>query len=107
QINPYYSNLYDTIADNCVSLRLYKEAVDFARQALRLNPRDWNAMSVLGVNLLRVGEEEEGTATLEQASEGDAFNVVTQNTLKLLDSFVNFDRYEIPNFKSKLHKKES
>ncbi len=107
EINPYYSNLYDTIADNCVSLRLYKEAVDFAREALRLNPNDWNAMSVLGVNLLRIGEEEEGKATLEKASAGDAFNVSTHNTLTLLDSFANFDRYETANFKIKLHKKES
>ena len=29
------------------------------------------------------------------------------NTLTLLDSFENFDRLEIPNFKIKLHKKES
>ena len=106
-INPYYSSLYDTIADNCVSLRLYKEAVDFAREALRLNPRDWNAMSVLGINLLRLGEDDEGKATLEQAYEGDPFNVWNVNTLTLLDSFANFDRYEVPNFKIKLHKKES
>jgi tetratricopeptide (TPR) repeat protein len=107
EINPAYSELYDTLADSCVSLRLYKEAVDFAREALRLNPRDWNAMSILGVNLLRIGAEEDGQATLEAASKGDAFNVLTHNTLTLLDSLVNFDRYEIPNFKIKLHKKES
>jgi len=107
EINPAYSELYDTLADACVSLRLYKEAVDFAREALRLNPRDWKAMSILGVNQLRVGAEEEGQATLEAAAKGDAFNVLTHNTLKLMDSLVNFDRYEIPNFKVKLHKKES
>src|SRR5437870_10851347 len=55
QINPYYSDLYDTIADNCVSLRLYKEAADFAREALRLNPNDRNARNVLGVKLLMIG----------------------------------------------------
>src|SRR5262249_17470017 len=35
QTNPNYSDLYYTLAENCVSLRLYKEAVDFARQAIR------------------------------------------------------------------------
>lgn len=107
EINPYYSDLYGTIADNCVQLRLYKDAVVFAREALRLNPRDFNAMSILGINLLRIGEEEEGKATLERAFEGDPFNVWNRNTLTLLDSFENFDRFEIPNFKIKLHKKES
>jgi tetratricopeptide (TPR) repeat protein len=106
-INPYYSELYDILADNCVSLRLYKEAVEFAREALRLNPRDWAAMSILGVNLLRIGAEDEGKQVLEQAFKGDSFNVWNANTLTLLDSLVNFDRFETPNFKIKLHKKES
>ena len=107
EINPYYSDLYDTIADNCVKLRLYKDAVVFAREALRLNPRDFNAMSILGVNLLRIGEEDAGKATLEKAFEGDPFNVLNKNTLTLLDSFENFDRFETQNFNIKLHKKES
>jgi tetratricopeptide (TPR) repeat protein len=106
-INPYYSRLYDILADNCVSLRLYKESVDFAREALRLNPRDWAAMSILGVNLLRIGEEDEGKDVLEKAFKGDTFNVWNANTLTLLDSWVNFDRLQIPNFNIKLHKKES
>lgn len=107
QTNPSYSNLYFTLAENCVSLRLYKQAVTFAREGLRLNPRDWKSMSLLGVNLLRLGEEDEGKGILEQAYEGDPFNVWNVNTLTLLDSFENFDRFEIPNFKFKLHKKES
>ena len=79
----------------------------FAREGLRLNPSDFTAMSMLGVNLLRLGEEEEGKATLEKAFSGDPFNVLNVNTLTLLDSFENFDQFEIPNFKVKLHKKES
>ena len=104
--HPYYSRLYDTLADNSVSLRLYKEAAAFAREALRLNPRDWTAMSILGVNLLRIGEEEEGKAVLEKAFEGDTFNVLTANTLTLLDSFTKFVRFDTPHFKVKLHEKE-
>ena len=65
-INPTFSTLYDIIADNCERNRLYKQAVDFSREALLLNPNDWAAMSVLGVNLMRIGEEEEGKATLEK-----------------------------------------
>jgi tetratricopeptide (TPR) repeat protein len=58
--NPRYNNLYDTLAERCERLRLYKESLAFAREALRLNPRDSKAMSTVGVNLLRIGEEEEG-----------------------------------------------
>jgi cellulose synthase operon protein C len=106
-LNPEYSRVFTILADNCVSLRLYKQSVDFAQRALRLNPRDWNAMSILGVNLSRIGEEEQGKAALEKAYEGDRFNVWNVNTLTLLDSFDKFDRFEMPNFKIKLHKKES
>src|SRR5436190_17277875 len=45
EINPQYSKVYDTLATDCEHSRLYKEAVGFAREALRLNPRDWTAMS--------------------------------------------------------------
>ena len=62
ETNPHYSKLYDTLAENCEHSRLYKEAVEFAREALQINPSDWNAMSMLGVNLMRIGEEEEGKA---------------------------------------------
>ena len=107
QTNPGYSEMYYTLGELCVSVRLYQQAVEFARQALELNPRDWKAMSLLGINLLRIGEEAEGTAALEAAYEGDAFNVWTVNTLTLLDSFTNFDRFETEHFEIKLHKEES
>ncbi len=106
-INPKYSKLYDTLADDCEKLRLYKESAAFAREALRLNPRDSTAMSELGVNLLRIGEEEEGRAALDKAYEADQFNVQTVNTLKLLDSFEHFTRFDTPHFKVKLHEKEA
>jgi tetratricopeptide (TPR) repeat protein len=107
EINPLDSGLYFVLADNAVSLRLYKEAVEFARQAVTINPRDWKAQNLLGVNLLRIGEEEKGREVLERAFEGDPFNIQTFNTLKLLTSFASFDRFETPHFKIKLHRKES
>jgi cellulose synthase operon protein C len=107
QTNPGYSDLYYTLADNCVSVRLYKEAVGFAREALKLNPRDYKSMSLLGMNLMRIGQEAEGKAMLEKAYEGDKFNVWTVNTLTLLDSFDNFDQFDTQHFHVKLHKKES
>jgi tetratricopeptide (TPR) repeat protein len=106
-MNPEYNNLYYILAENSVMLRLYKEAVGFAREAVRLNPRDFRSMGLLGMNLLRIGEEQAGKETLERAYEGDKFNVWNVNTLTLLDSFVNFDRFQTANFNVMLHKKES
>src|SRR5204863_2843733 len=70
KINPSYSKLFDTLAENCVSLRLYKQATEFARKALLVNPKDWKAMSTLGVNLMRIGEEDEGKGAVEKAEAG-------------------------------------
>jgi len=106
-INPQSSGLYYTIASSCVNLRLYKEAVDFAQKAVELNPRDWQAMSVLGVNLLRIGKETEGIETLEKVNKADPYDVPTLNTLRLTDSWKDFDDLTSEHFRIKLSKKES
>ncbi len=107
ETNPGYSDVFYTLAESCVSVRLYKEAVGFAREAIRINPKDWQSMSLLGVNLMRIGQEQEGKAMLEEAFEGDPFNVWTMNTLTLLDSFNKFDHFASPHFQIMLSKKES
>jgi tetratricopeptide (TPR) repeat protein len=107
EINQFDSGLYYTLADSAVSLRLYKEAVEFAREAVRINGNDRRSQNLLGVNLLRIGEEKEGQAVLEDAFLGDPFNIWTYNTLKLLTSFASFDRFDTPHFKVKLHRTES
>jgi tetratricopeptide (TPR) repeat protein len=107
QINPQDNGLYFTLASSCVSLRLYKESVAFARKAVLLNPRDWQSMSVLGVNLLRIGQEDEGKAMLEAVYAGDPYDVPTVNSLRLTDSWKDFDVITTEHFRIKLNKKES
>ena len=134
QANPEYSKLYFILAENSVSLRLYEDAVKFAARAIELNPRDWKSMSLLGLNLHRLGQytsvelpqsvrarllagapsgstptaEELGTLALEEAFKGDPFNTWTGNTLTLLDSMkTNFERFKSANFDIKLEKRES
>ena len=106
-INPEYGEMFYILAQRCVNLRLYQQAVAFAREAIRLNPRDWLAHNLLAINLMRIGEEEEGKAILEIAYDNDPFNVWTVNTLTLLDSFDSFDRFESEHFRIMLHKEES
>jgi tetratricopeptide (TPR) repeat protein len=106
--NPRYSKLYYTLAESAVSVRMYRQAAEFAREAIKLNPKDWDAMTLLGINLQRIGEEEEGTSVLETAFAGDPFNKWAGNTLTLLDSFQrgDFERIKSEHFDIKLHKKE-
>ena len=106
--NPQYSKLYLTLAESAVTVRMYNQAVDFAREAIKLNPKDWDSMTLLGINLQRIGQEQEGTDFLETAFAGDPFNTWAGNTLNLLDSFKrgDFERFKTEHFEVKLHKKE-
>lgn len=64
-------------------------------------------MSVLGVNLLRIGEEIEGVETLDRIYKNNPYDKPTVNTLRLTDSWQNFDRISTEHFRLKLNKKES
>ena len=107
ELNPRYGDLYRHLARYCVTQRLYRQAVDFYRQATRLNPDLFSAYADLGVNLLRIGREAEAKEILEKAYQVDPFNLWTVNTLRLMDSFVNFETLATPHFTVKLHREET
>ncbi|HEY2381306.1 MAG TPA: tetratricopeptide repeat protein [Terriglobia bacterium] len=105
--NAHYSKLYDLLALSCEHLRLYKETVDFAREALKLNPQDWDAMGTLGINLVRIGQEESGRQALDQAFKGDSFITSVYNTLDVLDKLDHhFTKFDTPHFRVKLYESE-
>ncbi len=89
-INPSYGRLYYTLAENMVMRRKYRESVDFDRKAISLDPRLWQAYAGMGMNLTRIGDLEEGRKAIQQAFEGDPFNVWAYNTLELLDQMDKF-----------------
>ena len=107
ETNAHYSKLYDLLAQSCEHLRLYKETVDFSREALKLNPEDWGAMGTLGINLVRIGQEQEGRQALDAAFKGDSFSVPVFNTLDVLDKLdQHFTKFETPHFRVKLYEQE-
>ncbi len=106
-LNPRHGEVYQHLARYCVTQRLYEEAVDFFRQAIQLNPNLFSAYADLGVNLLRIGREAAAKEILEKAYEVDPFNLWTVNTLRLMDSFVNFEELTTSHFTLKLHREEA
>jgi tetratricopeptide (TPR) repeat protein len=107
KINPNDGDLFETLGDLANRNRLLTEAAEFYREALQRNPQQESARASLGIALLRLGEEEEGKRILEVAYANDPFNIWTVNTLRLLDSFDRFVRFETPHFRIKLHEKEA
>jgi tetratricopeptide (TPR) repeat protein len=107
KVNPRDGGLYELLGDLCVTKRRQEEAVEFYGKAFELDPSKWSALASKGINLLRLGREEEGIAALEESYASDPYNIWTVNTLRLLDSLDRFRVYETPHFKIRLHQKEA
>ncbi|MFO0692237.1 MAG: tetratricopeptide repeat protein [Polyangiales bacterium] len=87
-VHPRYSRFYATLARFAEWEHRYPDLVRFAREALRLDPEDELAYAMLGQNLLRLGDEDEGLAALREAWDRDHYNVQVFNTLNLYDDIV-------------------
>ena len=92
EYNPNYGGAYAIPAHFFVITRRYREAIDFYRRAVDIEPDLYTAHTELGVNLLRENQIDEAYQHLSFAYNGENgySSVKTRNTLKLIDSFVNF-----------------
>ncbi|MSR07777.1 MAG: tetratricopeptide repeat protein [Gemmatimonadetes bacterium] len=107
-LNPTYAEFYNTLSDLAVNSRLYEESVDFARQAIAIDPRSWRGHSLLGLGLLRTtGDVAQARTELETSFQGDPYNVWTKNTLDLLDKFKDFRETRSKRFQFVIHQRES
>ena len=94
--NPIFlGNVADSFGNNY----LFEEAVEFARAAIAADPQYWQGYTLLGSNLIRLGEEEEGKGNLEIGYENDPFNVMTSNMLKVFDTLETYTTLESEHFK--------
>ena len=66
KVNPVYGQAYATGAHFFVINRRYEEGIKYYRMALQLDPSLWSARSQLGVNLMRLGFEDEAKQQLER-----------------------------------------
>ena len=89
-VNPNYGEGYVSVARHLVLNRRYPEGVAYYRKAVEADPTLWVAHSELGINLMRLGEEDEPRRQLELAYNNGQTDLPTSNSLKLLDSYKNF-----------------
>jgi Flp pilus assembly protein TadD len=80
--------------------------VTYYRKAIESNPRLWAAHSALGIDLMRLGKEDEPLKELELSYRNDYRDAATVNSLRLLDSFKNFETIRDDTTILKLHKTE-
>ncbi|MBI3278364.1 MAG: tetratricopeptide repeat protein [Acidobacteria bacterium] len=105
--NPIYGEAYAIAAHFLVLNRRYEEGIRFYRKALEIDPTLDEARAQLGVNLMRLGLEQEARAELERAYNNGFTNALTANSLTLMDSYKNFVTRKTRTTVLKLHKKEA
>jgi tetratricopeptide (TPR) repeat protein len=69
----------------------YEDAVTYYRKAIEADPRLWAAHSALGIDLMRLGQEDEPRKELELSYNNNYRDAATVNSLRLLDSYKNFE----------------
>jgi cellulose synthase operon protein C len=106
-VNPGYSEGYASVARHLVLNRRYPEGIAMYRRAVEADARDWAARSELGINLMRMGEEEEPRQLLELSYNNGQTDAATANSLKLLDSYKNFVTYRDETTIVRLRKNEA
>ena len=107
QIHPAYGEGYALIAYHLVLNRRYEDGISYYRKAIEADPRLWSAHSQLGINLMRLGQEDEPRKQLEMSYENGFRNEETVNSLRLLDSYKNFVTFKEGDTILKLNKKEA
>jgi cellulose synthase operon protein C len=105
--DPHAAKGYETIAYFFVINRRYEEGIQYYRKALELDPLLDSARSELGVNLMRLGQNDEARKQLEQAYNNGFRDATTANSLTLVDSYKNFVTYKTDRTIVILHKKEA
>ena len=68
----------------------YEDAIDYYRKAIEGDPKLWSARSQLGINLMRMGKEDEPMQQLQMCYDNGYRDKATVNSLRLLDSYKNF-----------------
>ncbi len=116
EYNPHYGGIYAVPAHFYVITRRYRGAIDLYQKAVDIESGLASAHEELGVNLLRDNQVSRARKHLVTAHDQDRFSPIAVNTLRLLDSFVNFTLINDPELPGddglipvtlRLHKQEA
>jgi len=107
QVNPNYGEAYAIVAHHLTLNMRFQDSIGYYRKAIDANPRLWSARSELGIQLMRFGQTDEPFQLLEMSYNNGYRDAATVNSLRLLDSFKNFETFKDDETIIKLNKKEA
>jgi tetratricopeptide (TPR) repeat protein len=107
-LNPRYTAFYRTAVRLGERRHRYAEILKLSQRALKLDPQDWYSLADLGVNYLRMGDDQRGLKYLREAWKGDRYNVRTYNLLNLFEDVLAKEYVFIrsKHFKLRVHRQE-
>ena len=105
--DPHAAKGYETAGHFFVLNRRYEEGIQYYRKAIELDPQLYTARSELGINLMRLGEDQEAFKQLMTCWENGFQDTPTKNSLMLLESYKNFVTFKTPTTILKMDKKEA
>jgi Flp pilus assembly protein TadD len=106
-VNPTGGEPYERVANQLEMHYRYEDAVAYYRMAVAAEPSLWSAHSALGIDLMRLGLQDEPYKELSLAYENNYRDAATVNSLRLLDSYKNFETFRDSSTIVKLNKSES
>ena len=106
-VNPSYGEGYALVGHHLVLHMRYEDGITYYRKAIEADPKLWSARSQLGINLMRLGQEEEPLRQLEMSYNNGQRDAATVNSLRLLDSYKNFVIFRDDTTILKLRKSEA
>ena len=107
QINPSYGEGYAIVARNLLMNYRFNDGITYFRKAIEADPKLWSARSELGINLMRMGQEDEPRQQLEMCYNNGYRDAATVNSLRLLDSYKNFVTFKDDTTILRLNKNEA
>jgi len=105
--SPGNARFYGDMADAFGNAYRFTEAVGYARQAVAADPNYWQGHTLLGTNLIRLGQDEEGRVALELAFDNDPFNVMTSNMLKVFDTLEEYATLTTEHFEVRMSQRDA
>ena len=106
-INPGYGEAYERVANQLELHYRYEDAVTYYRKAIEVDPHLWSAHSALGIDLMRLGKEDEPYKELQLSYDNGYRDAATVNSLRLIDSYKNYDTFLDDSTIIKLNKTEA
>ena len=106
-VNPNYGQAYASVAHQLEMHYRYEDAVTYYRKAIEADPYLWSAHSALGIDLMRLGKEDEPYKELQLSYDNGYRDAATVNSLRLLDSYKNYETFTDDTTILKLNKTEA